>query len=74
VAEGARSVGVGLIAGLALTFAVMKAMEALLFGLSPADPATIVQVAATVIVIALGAAAIPAFRAVSPPRLDLRGD
>ena len=61
--EGARYIGVGLVAGLGLAFAVVRSLEALLFGLSPGDPVTFVQVTAIVTVAALIAAGIPGLRA-----------
>ena len=41
--ERARFIGVGLVAGLGLAFAVVRTLEALLFGLSPGDPVTFVK-------------------------------
>jgi predicted permease len=61
--EGARYIGVGLVVGLGLAFAVVRTLEALLFGLSPGDPVTFVQVTAIMTVAALVAAGIPGLRA-----------
>jgi hypothetical protein len=61
--EGARYVGVGLAAGLGLACGVVRALEALLFGLSPSDPVTFLQVTVMVTVAALVAAALPGLRA-----------
>jgi putative ABC transport system permease protein len=72
--EGARYIAIGLIAGLALAFAVVRTLEALLFGLSPGDPATFLQVAATVTVIALAAAGIPGLRVIRAHHLDIHSE
>jgi len=69
--ESARYIGVGLVAGLGLAFAAVPAVEALLFGLSPTDPVTFLQVTAIVTVASLVAAGIPALRAVLVRRLQL---
>ena len=63
VTQGAKlaafGVGVGLIAGLALT----RAMRGLLYGIGASDPWTFACVAALLVVVALGACYVPARRA-----------
>ena len=56
-------VGMGLAIGLAGGIGVGFMMGSLLFGTSPADPATLAGVAATQVIVALIATAIPAWRA-----------
>jgi len=56
-------VGGGLVAGLALSWWAAKFAGALLFGLTPTDPATFVGAACVLGLVGLAAAAIPAIRA-----------
>jgi hypothetical protein len=63
--EGARYICLGLVVGLALALGVVRTLETLLFGLTPADPVTFLQVTATVALAALLAVAMPALRAAS---------
>lgn len=65
--EGARLGVIGLVIGLAGAAGVARAMGALLYGLSPADPVTFVLVPLTLSVVVLLATWLPARRAV---RLD----
>jgi predicted permease len=58
-------VGVGLIAGLAGSVAVMKLVESLLFGVKAADPLVIATAAAVFLVAAAIAGGLPAMRAAS---------
>jgi ABC-type antimicrobial peptide transport system permease subunit len=58
---------IGLAAGLAGALALNRAMAALLFGVDPADPATLLGVAATIAATAAFACWLPAWRAA---RLD----
>ena len=60
---GARLAFVGVLAGLAGAFATTRLMSALLFGVSPSDPATYAAVAAGVTLVALLACYLPARRA-----------
>jgi ABC-type antimicrobial peptide transport system permease subunit len=55
---------VGIAAGTALALALARAMKALLFGVRPSDPASLIAAAALVLVVALGATLVPAIRAV----------
>jgi ABC-type antimicrobial peptide transport system permease subunit len=72
--EGARYIGAGLVAGLVLAFAVLRTLEALLFGLSPGDPVTFIQVTAMVAVAALFAAGIPGLRAVRARHVNIHNE
>ena len=56
-------ISVGLLVGLAGGVAVGFAMRSVLFGTSPADPLTLVSVTGLLIVVALSATALPAWRA-----------
>lgn len=60
---GVRLAVVGVLAGLAGAFAATRLMSALLFGVSPSDPATYATVAAGVTLVALLACYLPARRA-----------
>jgi ABC-type antimicrobial peptide transport system permease subunit len=56
-------------------FAVTRMMAGLLFGITPKDPLTFVQVAIVLIVVAIAASFIPALRATRvDPMLALRHD
>jgi ABC-type antimicrobial peptide transport system permease subunit len=75
IGQGLRLVGVGLIAGIGLSFAATKVLSAYLFATSPTDPLTLVFVC----VAFLGAGVVsclgPAWRATSvDPLTALRGD
>jgi hypothetical protein len=63
VSEGARFILAGLVAGTAMGVGSARLLSSMLFGLPAVDVATIVQVAAAVIVAALLACAIPTVRA-----------
>jgi putative ABC transport system permease protein len=63
VREGALLTAAGLIAGLAGALAADRGMRSLLFGVTPADPATFAGVAGALIVAAILASYIPARRA-----------
>jgi ABC-type antimicrobial peptide transport system permease subunit len=56
-------VGAGLLLGLALSFASVRAVSSMLFGLSPYDPLTIVGAAAVLTIVAILAGLRPALRA-----------
>ncbi|HKR64681.1 MAG TPA: FtsX-like permease family protein, partial [Thermoanaerobaculia bacterium] len=58
-----RVTAAGLAAGLLGAIAMTRAMRALLFGVDPLDPATYVLVAASFLILAVTASAVPAFRA-----------
>jgi putative ABC transport system permease protein len=63
VVQGLRPVVVGAVAGLAAALALSRSMTALLYGVSPADPATYVGVASLLAAVATVAIWIPARRA-----------
>ena len=61
--QGMRPVFAGFAVGLAAAFAVARVLRLLLFGVSPADPATFATVSILLLAVALLACYIPAFRA-----------
>jgi putative ABC transport system permease protein len=63
IREGAVQAGIGLAIGLAGAMALMRSFRAMLFGVSPADPITLVAVAAILLATAVFACLIPARRA-----------
>jgi hypothetical protein len=64
VAVGAAIVMAGMIPGLIAAFAAARSLSALLFGVPPLDPATILVTVGLCIVMALTGALVPAIRAV----------
>jgi ABC-type antimicrobial peptide transport system permease subunit len=65
----------GLAVGLASAMWLAKMMAPLVFGVSTADPATVVASVATLLAVALVAVAVPALRAARVnPTIALRGD
>jgi predicted permease len=76
VARAALSVTLGgLAVGLLATLATVGAVETLLFGVRPQDPVTLLAAVATLVVTALLASALPAFRASrTDPLSALRSD
>ncbi|HEX5109827.1 MAG TPA: ADOP family duplicated permease [Vicinamibacterales bacterium] len=75
IGDALRVVGVGCACGLLLALLFARSLSAMLYGVSPSDPATLTGVIALVVVIAATAALIPAARAafVQPMRV-LRED
>jgi len=71
LATCALPVGVGVVVGLAGASAASRALRSALFGVAPSDPATFAGVAATLVVVALLASVLPAWRAsrVDPVRV-----
>jgi putative ABC transport system permease protein len=61
--EAATLLAVGLLVGVVTALAAGRTAGAMLFGLQPHDPATLVTAAAALAAIALGASYIPALRA-----------
>ena len=61
--EGAMQAGIGLVIGLAGSLAVMRGLRTILFGIEPTDPITLVSVGVSLMVVALLAVAVPAWRA-----------
>jgi predicted permease len=73
LAQGMRTIGIGVAAGLAASFLVTRLLTKLLFGVTPADPLTFVVVIAALCSIALFAVYFPARRAArTDPSLALR--
>jgi ABC-type antimicrobial peptide transport system permease subunit len=66
-------VGIGLAVGVGLSLAAGTGVSGVLFGISPTDPVTFAAVAAVLLIVALGAALLPATRAAkADPVLALR--
>ena len=63
IREGMLLTGVGLLAGLVLAFAASRLLSSLLYGITPADPATYVAVALVLTLVAFLANLLPAMRA-----------
>jgi predicted permease len=63
VLKALRVVGVGCVAGLALSFAFTRLLSGMLYGVSPSDPITLSGVVVVVAAVAVLAALIPATRA-----------
>jgi ABC-type antimicrobial peptide transport system permease subunit len=63
IRESALIVAVGLGCGLPLMLAAARLVNSMLFGVSAADPVAISAATATLVIVALLAAAIPALRA-----------
>ncbi len=61
--ESLLAVGIACIAGLALTLGFSRLLSGMLFGVQPADPATLSIVVLVIIVVAISAAMVPAIRA-----------
>ena len=61
--EGAMQTGIGLAIGLGASLALMEGMRAILFGIEPTDPITLTAVGVALMVVAIVAVAVPAFRA-----------
>ena len=75
VREGGRVIAAGLVSGLALSFAASRALEALLFGVHPRDPAVFMAMGTLLVAVALLACWLPAHRASAlRPTEALRND
>jgi len=73
--QGATIAGIGLAVGLAGAFGLTRLMRALLFGVSPMDPATLGLVLLALFGVALLASYLPARRAASvDPLVALRSE
>jgi putative ABC transport system permease protein len=74
VAQSARATAWGVAIGLGLTWLAMPLIRGQLFGVGPTDPATFVGVAVLFMLVAIGAALVPARRAAqADPAQALRG-
>ena len=75
VGEAGRWTAVGGVAGVLIAYGAARAMSALLFGLSPGDPATFGAGLGVVVLVALAGAIAPACRAVRiSPLVALRSE
>jgi predicted permease len=75
IADALRPTIVGLVAGVLAAIAIRRVVESLLFGVSPSDPVTFAAVSALLVVVALGASALPAYSATRvDPMLALRDE
>jgi putative ABC transport system permease protein len=73
--EAALLLAVGLVAGTALSLAVAQSASALLFGLQPHDPRTLMAAAASLALVAALASYVPAWRASRlSPTIALRAE
>jgi predicted permease len=75
VREGLTPTLVGVVTGVVGAVAAAQVIETLVFGVSPSDPLTLAAVAVTLVLVALMASLVPAYRAlrVDPVKV-LRGD
>jgi putative ABC transport system permease protein len=75
LAEGLKLIAVGVVVGIAAALALGRVLKAYLFGVSPADPLTIILVATLFVTVALLACFVPARRATrTDPVTALRCD
>jgi ABC-type antimicrobial peptide transport system permease subunit len=73
--QGLQATGLGVIVGLGGAAAVNRLIAALLFGVQPTDPATLVAVILTIALVAAIASWLPAWRASRlDPNVVLRAD
>jgi putative ABC transport system permease protein len=63
IGEGTRQVAIGLVAGLAIAFGLVRLVSTMLFGLTATDPVTFGQVSAAVALASLLACVVPTLRA-----------
>ena len=63
VRHGLQSTLVGVVCGVPLALGASRVISTMLFGLSPADTITFVEVMVTIVVVAVAACAVPALRA-----------
>ncbi|MCC6989184.1 MAG: hypothetical protein IT181_09320, partial [Acidobacteria bacterium] len=61
--QGARQVGIGIVAGLGLAVLLARAMQVMFFQVSPYEPRAFVAVAVLLLLTGLAAAFVPARRA-----------
>jgi putative ABC transport system permease protein len=70
VSQGAWLAGLGIGAGLIGALAATRLLAGLLFGIGPADPATLVATAASLALVAVLASLVPALRAIRTDPVD----
>ena len=63
LSEGAVQAAIGLAIGLGASLAVMRGLRTILFGVEPTDPLTLVSVGVSLMLVALLAVTVPAWRA-----------
>jgi predicted permease len=63
IGDGMRMALAGIVLGTIASLALARALEGLLYGIAPTDPATYVAIAVTLALVALAASALPARRA-----------
>jgi putative ABC transport system permease protein len=64
VSQGMKLALVGIVPGVLIAYAAGRGMRALLFGVEPADPATILAAVALVVGMTLAGSLVPALRGV----------
>ena len=75
LSQGMMLAVIGVAVGLAGAFALGGVMSSLVYGVSPADPVTLVGVSVLFLAVAAGASLVPAARAArTPPAVALRAD
>jgi putative ABC transport system permease protein len=73
IKQALKLVGIGLVCGLVVAFALTRVMASLLFGISATDPLTFVSIALVLLAVAVLASYLPALRATRiDPMLALR--
>jgi len=73
--DGVKTVLVGLVAGVLLAMGAGRVVASLLYGVAPRDPLVLAFVAGALMVVAVGAALVPAWRASrADPLLALRNE
>jgi predicted permease len=75
LSQGLVLAGAGIAAGVPIAFALTRVMQSVLYQVRPSDPLTFVVVPAVLVVVALAAAGLPAFRATRvSPLIALRSE
>jgi putative ABC transport system permease protein len=75
IADALRPTIIGLVVGVVAALAIRRVVESLLFGVGPGDPLTFAAVSTLLVVVALGASALPAYSATRvDPMLALRDE
>lgn len=73
--QGLSLAGIATAAGLVASLLLLQLMRGVLYGLTPADPLTLISVTALVIIVALASCYLPARRAVEvDPKMALKSD